>query len=163
MQPQSSSNNKTGLYITLVILALIGTATYLFLNRGNSTSQDTATTNTSSTSLAGSPESNTNDTPSITVGEPNPTSPIAVEGGEFYFSPNEIKAKVGVPITITFTSKGKMMHDFVLDEFSVQSKTLKDSESETITFTPTKAGTFEFYCSVGSHRKMGMKGNLIVE
>lgn len=55
------------------------------------------------------------------------------------------------------------MHDFVIDELNVKTKIVKDGESETVEFTPDQTGTFEFYCSVGQHRQMGMKGTLIVE
>jgi len=87
---------------------------------------------------------------------------ITVEGGSFYFKPNEIKVKKGEKVKITFTNAGGM-HDFVIDEFNVKSEMLQDGATTTVEFTPDKAGTFEFYCSVGNHRQMGMKGNLIVE
>ena len=32
-----------------------------------------------------------------------------------------------------------------------------------VEFVVDKAGTFEYYCSVGNHRQMGMVGKLIVE
>jgi plastocyanin len=32
-----------------------------------------------------------------------------------------------------------------------------------IEFVANKKGKFEYYCSVGEHRAMGMKGNLVVE
>jgi plastocyanin len=87
---------------------------------------------------------------------------ITVEGGDYYFKPNEIRVKKGEKVTITFTNAGGF-HNFVVDEFNVKTKIIKDGEEETVTFTPDKAGTFEFYCSVGNHRAMGMKGKLIVE
>ncbi len=87
---------------------------------------------------------------------------INVEGGMFYFKPNEIKVKKGEPVKIVF-SNVEGIHDFVIDELNVQSKKVKAGETDTIEFTPTKTGSFEFYCSVGTHRQMGMKGTLLVE
>jgi len=55
------------------------------------------------------------------------------------------------------------MHDFVVDEFGAKTDTLQTGQSDTITFVADKTGTFEYYCSVGNHRAMGMKGNLIVK
>ena len=55
------------------------------------------------------------------------------------------------------------MHNFVIDAFNVKSNTIGSGETTTVSFTPDKTGTFEFYCSIGSHKQMGMKGNLIVE
>ncbi len=87
---------------------------------------------------------------------------IVVEGGDFFFKPNEIRVKKGEKVTITLSNAGGF-HNLVIDEFNVKTKIIKDGEEETVTFTPDKAGTFEFYCSVGNHRAMGMKGKLIVE
>lgn len=88
--------------------------------------------------------------------------PIAVEGGSFYFSPNEIRATVGKPVTISYSSKNGL-HDFVIAELNVGSDTVSGGQTTTVTFTPDKTGTFEFYCSIGRHREMGMKGQLIVQ
>jgi len=87
---------------------------------------------------------------------------IQIEGGTYYFAPDTITVKKGEPVTITFTSAGGM-HDFVIDEFNVRTKRVSEGESDTVMFTPDKAGTYEFYCSVGNHRQMGMKGTLVVE
>ncbi|OGK18059.1 hypothetical protein A2866_02925 [Candidatus Roizmanbacteria bacterium RIFCSPHIGHO2_01_FULL_39_8] len=85
-----------------------------------------------------------------------------VEGGSFYYKPNELKVKKGQKVTINFKAVD-LMHDFVVDELNVKSDTIKGGESTTFEFTPDKAGTFEFYCSVGQHRANGMVGTLIVE
>jgi plastocyanin len=87
---------------------------------------------------------------------------ITVEGGKFYFKPNEIKVKVNQPVKIVFNNV-EGFHDFVLDEFNVKSETIAQGKSTTVEFTPTKTGTFEYYCSVTNHRQMGMVGKLIVE
>lgn len=85
-----------------------------------------------------------------------------VEGGAFYYKPNELKVKKGQKVTINFKAVD-LMHDFVVDELNVKSDTIKGGESTSFEFTPDKAGTFEFYCSVGQHRANGMVGKLIVE
>jgi uncharacterized cupredoxin-like copper-binding protein len=36
------------------------------------------------------------------------------------------------------------------------------SHEGTVTFTPTEAGTYEFYCTVAGHKASGMVGRLIV-
>lgn len=90
------------------------------------------------------------------------TAEFEVEGGEFYYKPNILKVKKGQKVEIEFNNKDGF-HDFVLDEFKVKTKQLKDGESEDIEFVADKAGTYEFYCSVGQHRAKGMKGTLIVE
>lgn len=87
---------------------------------------------------------------------------VMVEGSPFKFVPTEIKVKKGQTVKVIFKNVAGM-HDFVVDEFKARTKVIKASETDTIQFVADKAGTFEYYCSVGNHRAMGMKGNLIVE
>ncbi len=91
-----------------------------------------------------------------------PSRSIEVEGGMFYYKPNEIKVKAGEKVTITFKNV-EGVHDFVIDELNVKTQKIKSGETETVEFTPENPGSYEFYCSVGNHRAMGMKGTLIVE
>src|SRR4030042_2574760 len=81
---------------------------------------------------------------------------IEVEGGMYYFDPSEIRVKAGEKVTITFRNV-EGMHDFVIDELGVRTEQIKAGETETVEFTPENPGTYEFYCSVGNHRAMGMK------
>lgn len=74
----------------------------------------------------------------------------------------DIVIKRGDKVRIEFKST-QGFHDWVVDEFSVATKQVRDTDDSTfVEFTAEKAGTFEYYCSVGKHREMGMKGNLIV-
>ena len=87
---------------------------------------------------------------------------FTVTGENFSFSPSLITVKKGDKVKITFkNSEG--FHDFVVDEFGAATKQTKAPTTEVIEFTADKVGSFEYYCSVGSHRAMGMKGTLIVE
>ncbi|MEK7613663.1 MAG: cupredoxin domain-containing protein [Patescibacteria group bacterium] len=86
---------------------------------------------------------------------------INVEGGKFYFKPNTITAKKGETVRITFKNVDGL-HDFVIDEFNVKTKQLQGGTEETVEFVADKVGTFEYYCSVGTHRQMGMVGTLTV-
>lgn len=99
-----------------------------------------------------------------TVDEMSDIVSFEVGGFEFGYSLDEIKVKEGETVKIVFTNTGEMPHDFVLDEFDgARTKVLQPGEEETIEFVADKVGTFEYYCSVGSHREKGMVGNLIVE
>ena len=86
---------------------------------------------------------------------------ISVEAGSFYFKPNLIRVKKGEKVKLTLNAVS-MMHDFNIDELGVKVPLTKNGTSSTVEFTPTKAGEFEFYCSVGSHRANGQVGKLIV-
>ncbi len=85
-----------------------------------------------------------------------------VSAANFSYDVKEIKVKQGDKVKIVFTNK-EGFHDWVIDEFSARTKQLAADKSETIEFVANKKGTFEYYCSVGSHRAMGMKGSLVVE
>lgn len=85
-----------------------------------------------------------------------------VNGGNFYFTPTMIKVKKGDTVKIVFKNDGGM-HNWVLDEFNVTMEPNKTGETATVEFVADQVGTFEFYCSVGQHRQMGMKGTLVVE
>ncbi len=87
---------------------------------------------------------------------------ITVTGKSFSFSPAVMTMKKGERVKITFKNSGGM-HDLRIDEFNIATKRLDAGEEETIEFTADKAGTFEYYCSVGNHRAMGMKGTLVVQ
>lgn len=56
-----------------------------------------------------------------------------------------------------------MMHDFNIDELGVKVPITKSGSSAFVDFTPDKTGTFEYYCSVGSHRANGQVGKITVE
>ncbi|MEO5635138.1 MAG: plastocyanin/azurin family copper-binding protein [Candidatus Paceibacterota bacterium] len=87
---------------------------------------------------------------------------FTVKGQNFSFIPSLITVKKGDRVKITFENTSGF-HDFVIDEFGVATSQSKSPNTEVLEFTATKTGSFEYYCSVGSHRSMGMKGILKVE
>jgi plastocyanin len=87
---------------------------------------------------------------------------VELEGGSFYYKPNVIKVKKGDKVKVTLKSVD-MIHDFVITELNVKSPRVKSGDTGTVEFTADQIGTFEFFCSVGQHRAMGMVGKLIVE
>lgn len=89
------------------------------------------------------------------------TQLFTVTGSNFAFAPSAMTVKKGDTVVITFKN-GDGFHDFVIDELNVRTAQIQDGAQETVTFVADKAGTFEYYCSVGQHRAMGMKGTLTV-
>lgn len=87
---------------------------------------------------------------------------FTVTGKSFSFDIKEMKVKKGDKVKVTFIN-AEGFHDWKLDEFNVATKQIAAGQSETVEFTADKTGTFEYYCSVGQHRKNGMSGKLIVE
>lgn len=86
---------------------------------------------------------------------------FTIRGSSFSFDPKTITVNKGDTVRITFIND-QGFHDWVLDEFNARTQQLKAGESETITFVADKSGTFEYYCSVGTHRQQGMVGTLTV-
>ncbi len=84
-----------------------------------------------------------------------------IEASNFKFTPDAIQVNEGDTVVITIKNV-QGLHDFVIDELGIKTKTLKEGESEEITFVASKKGTFNFYSSIGQHRVMGMEGTMIV-
>ncbi|PIR96730.1 MAG: hypothetical protein COT91_05100 [Candidatus Doudnabacteria bacterium CG10_big_fil_rev_8_21_14_0_10_41_10] len=87
---------------------------------------------------------------------------FAVTGIPFEFSLSEIRVNKGDTVRIAFTN-GQGTHDWVIDEFNARTNILQTEQTETIEFVADQTGEFEYYCSVGNHRQLGMKGILIVQ
>ena len=86
---------------------------------------------------------------------------FTVSGGEFYYEPSALAVKKGDKVRIVFKNADGF-HDFRIDELGVATKKINDGQTDTVEFTADKVGSFEYYCSVGKHRQMGMKGTLTV-
>jgi nitrosocyanin len=119
------------------------------------------------TVLEGSPESGSfDDTAGMPL--PNTNTPemsvikeFTVNGSNFSFTPKTMAVKKGDTVRVTFINESGT-HDWVLDEFNARTQVIGAGKQETVEFVADKAGTFEYYCSVGQHRTMGMKGTLTV-
>ncbi len=74
----------------------------------------------------------------------------------------ELRVKQGDKVIVEFEST-QGFHDWAVDEFGKTGRVRTDDGVTTVEFIADKKGTFEYYCSVGNHRALGMKGNLIVE
>lgn len=87
------------------------------------------------------------------------------------FTPKEIRAKAGEPVTVRLTSldnsahtDGGGKHQWAVDELNVNIIAQPEG-SNWATFTPDKPGTYTFYCDVccGGRANPTMQGKLIVE
>ena len=96
---------------------------------------------------------------------------IDVTGSMDGFDKSEIHVKVGQAVTIRLTSMdnsahtdGGGKHQFAVDELGVNIIAQPES-SNYMTFTPTKAGSYMFYCDIccGGKANPTMNGTLVVE
>ncbi len=85
-----------------------------------------------------------------------------ITGQNFAFSQDTITVKKGDTVRINFTSAGGF-HDWTLDGFNARTEQVNEGQSSSVIFVADRAGSFEYYCGVGSHRALGMKGTLLVE
>jgi len=114
---------------------------------------------------------------------------ITMDTNLMKFQPAMIEVKVGQPVKMTMRNSDSVDHDFSIMEIPTSkmssnaepvaghamggsSGLAKEPElhmavamgkNGTLEFTPTKSGTYEFFCTVAGHKEAGMKGTLVVK
>jgi len=160
-------------------IILLSAAVLLIAAGCNSKTADTNPTDQADqpggTSLTNTPGNDQTDTPELNNPNPNPTTPtpppvatpavksFSIVGSDFKFTPNSMTVNKGDTVKITFTNSDENLHNFVLDQFNVRTTPAAANKPQTVQFVADKTGSFEFYCSVGNHRQMGMVGTLVVK
>ena len=113
------------------------------------------------------------------------TQQVTIDAREFSFTPNTVRLTVGQPEQLTMINVGQVDHDIKsampIKDLSYQKADNDADEQVTnaaqgvfdldfnqghsaqITFTPTQAGTFQFYCDEPGHKEGGMIGTFIVQ
>jgi plastocyanin domain-containing protein len=95
---------------------------------------------------------------------------VDILGGGYFFTPNRIFVKVNVPVELRVRKESSYVpHDFVMKapEAGIDFSVSLSEEPTVVKFTPTKTGTYPFYCGkkllfFESHREKGMEGVLEV-
>lgn len=150
----------------IIILILAGIGFFMFGNQTFNSASTSQTPESTVPTVAAEQPASSQDVPPTGEAVVNDaavaTKTFSVSAKNFSFTPSEIRVKQGEKVVINFTTASGF-HDFVIDELNVKTKQLSDGQTEEIEFVSDKKGTFEYYCSVGNHRKMGMVGKLIVE
>ena len=111
-----------------------------------------------------------------------------MQASEFRFEPATIEVMAGQQVTVMMQNMGTVEHDFVIQEIplevmAAESETVGEGHtmegmdvemepavhmgamagmSDSVTFVPTKPGTYVFFCAVAGHREAGMVGTLMV-
>jgi len=151
-------NNMKNIYVILIILIIL-TGVLFFFGMGKKAEAPVSTSDIMENGVI------SNNMP--TIDTPDTKEALAIKefvvtGQNFSFEPAMIKVKKGDRVKITFQNT-EGFHDFRIDEYGVAAKQAKSPATEVLEFTADQAGSFEYYCSVGTHRSMGMKGTLVVE
>jgi nitrosocyanin len=157
-------NKTTGAIIAVVVLVVLAGGVFFYQSSKSSNSEPTDQTlgEQSSPTEVPSPDMSAMDSSASPSGQTQGTvKQFSVTGSNFKFAPNTLTVNKGDKVKITFQNTGGI-HDFVIDEFKVETKRISEGQTDSVEFTADKAGSYEFYCSVGNHRQMGMKGTLVV-
>jgi uncharacterized cupredoxin-like copper-binding protein len=109
-----------------------------------------------------------------------------VTAKEFAFGPATLEVTSGQLVEITLQNTGAVEHDFSIHDIELAGKPRATGDTHasgghtaadqpklhvaaaagsrgTLTFTPTKPGQYEFYCTVAGHKQAGMVGVLTVK
>ncbi len=86
---------------------------------------------------------------------------FTVTGTPFSFSPNTLTVNKGDMVKITFKNANGF-HNLTIDGYGISTPNIQAGEQSVIQFTANKSGSFQYYCSVDSHRDKGMVGTLVV-
>ncbi|HIH25899.1 cupredoxin domain-containing protein [Candidatus Woesearchaeota archaeon] len=93
---------------------------------------------------------------------PGDVKEFTIDGSSYRFSPNILSVNKGDIVRINFVnSEGK--HDLKIDGYNIGTKVIDGGQSDVLEFTADKTGEFEYYCSIGEHRQMGMVGKIVVK
>lgn len=139
-------SNKVVSIIVIVIIVVAGF--FLFRNEG------VAPTGINQDAIPVEPDGG--------IGDTQPDREYVVTAENFSFSPATMTAKVGDMVRITFKNT-EGTHDLVIDELGLNTGITTAGEEVVVDFVVLNSGSFEYYCSVGQHREMGMVGTLVVE
>lgn len=135
------------------------------VNDDDSATEDETSSDDNAAANTGTDDSSSTPGAAGSAGETTDAAAIkafTIEGTNFAFSQKEIRVKKGDTVKVTLNVTDGF-HDFVIDEFNAKTKQMNEGGTETIQFVADRVGTFEYYCSVGKHREMGMVGTLVVE
>ena len=88
----------------------------------------------------------------------------SVVATEFKFDRADITVPAGQSVTVTLQNKGTVRHDWTVEGLEQPVQAVADSnKSASVTFTPSKTGTFKVVCKEPGHEQSGMVGQLIVQ
>lgn len=120
----------------------------------------------------------------VACGSSSEVVEVNVEMREFSYTPNTIEVRAGQLARINILNKGNIEHDFSITEIATASKpkvanpkhahemtgpepyihaSAEAGTKNTVEFTPTQPGTYEFYCVIKGHKEEGMVGKLVVK
>lgn len=109
-----------------------------------------------------------------------PAQEVKLETSAMAFDTNQIEVQAGRPVKLALQNDDAVLHDFAIQEIDVKVKSTGHDDhahassialhvsaaagkTGSIEFTPEKAGTYTYYCTVDGHRDAGMEGQFVVK
>ena len=169
------SNKKR---LTVVMTAVAGLSMFLVACSSSDEETTDATATAEATAATATAAAATATAEGTAAAPAAPAAAAAIEFADIKYSVTELTATAGQPLEIALTNAGVLEHDFSIDEIEGEATvdgasaesgdwdvhvSLTPGGAATLVVTPTKAGTYEFYCSVLGHKEAGMKGTLTVQ
>jgi plastocyanin len=87
---------------------------------------------------------------------------VDLKAVDINWEPKTLNAKVNQPLTVNIANGGTLEHSFAVPDLGVPEKTIAPGASDTVTFIPSQAGTFQYVCNIPGHKEAGMVGTLTV-
>ena len=103
-----------------------------------------------------------NSTPATSSSTASPVKEINISAKEFAYTPSSVSVNVGETVKINLTNDGTTTHNLTIAELGVKTKDVNPGESDSVTFTPKTTGAYTFFCSIDSHKDLGLQGTLEV-
>lgn len=97
--------------------------------------------------------------------DPAKKSVIVMKASDFKFTPNNIRVYKGQTVVFRLENTAKIPHDFTLKDPSgrkVEDVDLPPGKTVDVTVFFRRAGRYNFYCDIDSHKQFGMWGRVEV-
>lgn len=87
---------------------------------------------------------------------------FTIRESNFKLNPSTLIVKEGDTVKIIVINDGGT-HNLFVEEYNERTEVVSSGNTKVLEFVADKAGTFNIWCEVGSHRSLGMEGTLIVQ
>ncbi len=89
----------------------------------------------------------------------------SVRAEDYKFTPPNVTVKANQEVQITLNNGATQAHNWTVQGLDQQDTTgdVQAGKSSTVSFNPSKMGTFRVLCTIAGHESFGMVGQLIVQ
>jgi plastocyanin len=88
-----------------------------------------------------------------------------VQATDYKFAPPAVTVKANQEVQITLSNGAGQAHNWTVQGLDQQYTTgdVQGGKAGSVSFTPSKTGTFKVVCTIAGHESFGMVGQLIVQ